>query len=485
VNRLWRWAPWMVLVAVVAALLAIGSHRSSHPTLDARVMHIANEVRCPVCNGETAAQSSAPASVQIRTEIRQELEAGQTSNQILAGLVRAYGSGILEKPQSTGVGLIVWVAPVVATVLAAAVLVFAFIRWRRRASPDDWRDEEESDPAEATVGAHLNGIGSGARPERAPTVGADSTPGPVPASVQAGSVTASARAAQGSASVQAAQGSLDEALTAVVVPAAAVASVQSTRSSAGPAAVGVRSASLQAGAGAVGSGETVGSGGAAAPVGLGEAVGSGGAAAPVGLGEAVETRDAVDTRDAGAPAGRRVFEGPRWLRAALIGLAVCLIAGGAGWAVAASSNTRLPGQTITGQALGSQAIAEDMQTAQADAARGNAVAAIKEYQKILRADPNQVDALTGEGWLLVQTAEPSLLQQGIGLLGSAEQSDPSYPPAHLYRGLAFLGEADYSDAIPEFQWYLGHNPDPTVGPEVRQDLREAQAAAATAKAPTR
>ena len=162
----------------------------------------------------------------------------------------------------------------------------------------------------------------------------------------------------------------------------------------------------------------------------------------------------------------------------MIGVGVCLIAGGAGWAVAESSQTRLPGQTVTGQALGSEAIAQDMQTAQDDAAKGNAVAAIKEYQKILQTDPNQVDALTAEGWLLVQTAQPSLLQQGIQLLATAEKADPSYAPAHLYRGLAFLGEADYSDAVPEFQWYLAHQPDPSITADVRQDLRQAQAGVA-------
>jgi cytochrome c-type biogenesis protein CcmH len=434
VSRYWRWGPWVVLVALAVSLLAIGSHRSSHPTLDAQVMHIANEVRCPVCDGETAAQSSAPASVQIRSQIRQELLAGEPSDQILAGLVRDYGSGILEKPQSSGVGLVVWVVPVVATVLAAAALAWAFIRWRRRAQPSGKLDDG------AMAGSN-GGLTAGANGSPVPPSGSIEAPAPL-------SVRSPASAAQPPALVSAQPpASLDEALAAVVAPATAVASVQSSGSS-GLSGLPSRSVTPTADA----------------------------QDPDVGPSPALNGAGPVAPGDPGHPARKR----QQWLRGILIGVGVCLIAGGAGWAVAESSKTRLPGQTITGQALGSETIAQDMQTAQADAAKGNAVAAIEEYQKILQTDPNQVDALTGEGWLLVQTAEPSLLQQGIQLLGQAEQADQSYAPAHLYRGLALLGEADYADAVPEFQWYLGHQPDPSIAPEVRQDLQQAQAAAAKA-----
>ena len=135
-RRWWRWLPWLVLGAVAVAVLAVGTHRTEHPTLQQQTMHIAGLVRCPVCEGETAAQSAAPASVAIRNQISQELGAGQSQAQILAGLVAAYGPGILEKPSAQGVGLLVWVLPVVAVVAAVAGLALAFSRWRpRRAGP--------------------------------------------------------------------------------------------------------------------------------------------------------------------------------------------------------------------------------------------------------------------------------------------------------------------------------------------------------------
>jgi hypothetical protein len=50
----------------------------------------------------------------------------------------------------------------------------------------------------------------------------------------------------------------------------------------------------------------------------------------------------------------------------------------------------------------------------------------------------------------------------------------------VYRGIALLGEGDYTDAIVELQWYLGHQPAPSLKPEVVQALAKAKAEQAAA-----
>jgi cytochrome c-type biogenesis protein CcmH/NrfG len=142
--------------------------------------------------------------------------------------------------------------------------------------------------------------------------------------------------------------------------------------------------------------------------------------------------------------------------------------------VVANSATRAPGQEITGRILEPTALRADLQAAEHKAQSGDVLGAIKAYQKILDSDPNQPQALVGEGWLLAETQQPALLQRGITMLTSAEKADPSYPAAHVYRGIALLSEDDYADCIPELQWYLGHNPDPQLAARVRQALSQAQ-----------
>lgn len=130
-----RWGPWAAIVIVVVGAGVFGGHRSHHPTLDQRTTSLAAQVRCPVCNGETVAESDTPPSVAIRSQIRDELAGGERPARILAGLTGVYGPGILEKPQARGVGLLVWVLPILGVAAAVVGLVVAFRRWRPTTGP--------------------------------------------------------------------------------------------------------------------------------------------------------------------------------------------------------------------------------------------------------------------------------------------------------------------------------------------------------------
>lgn len=137
-----RLVPWIALVVVVVGALAIGAGRGGgHRDLESHVRHVAAQVKCPTCQGLSAAESDAAASQSIRDEIRKRIQDGQSDGQIKAYLVSRYGKDILLKPEATGVSGLVWALPVVAVVCGAAGLAFAFVRWRSRAraiaTPDD------------------------------------------------------------------------------------------------------------------------------------------------------------------------------------------------------------------------------------------------------------------------------------------------------------------------------------------------------------
>jgi len=128
VKRALRFA---VPLLVVFVALAIGASGSDAPGTDAeRSQAIAGSVRCPTCAGQSIASSDAPAAAQIRAEIDRRVAAGESDDQIEAALVGAYGDGILLTPPSSGVAGLVWVLPVAGLVLAIAILVVAFRRWR-------------------------------------------------------------------------------------------------------------------------------------------------------------------------------------------------------------------------------------------------------------------------------------------------------------------------------------------------------------------
>lgn len=128
--RGWRWLPLLAVVVAGVVALGIGSHRTSHPTLEQETTSIASAVRCPVCSGETAAESQTTDAQNIRRTIKQDLEAGRSRQQILAQLVAAYGVSELERPPVRGFNLVLWLLPGVVVAAAVAGLVVVFRRWR-------------------------------------------------------------------------------------------------------------------------------------------------------------------------------------------------------------------------------------------------------------------------------------------------------------------------------------------------------------------
>ena len=138
-----RWLPLAALLIVLAATLAVGTMRGGGPhTITERVHHITAQLRCPVCEGETVADSNALISQDIRTAVQARVEAGESNARITAYIIQQY-PGTRLVPPAHGVGLIVWLLPVLGFAVAAAGLVAAFIRWRKRggltASEDDRR----------------------------------------------------------------------------------------------------------------------------------------------------------------------------------------------------------------------------------------------------------------------------------------------------------------------------------------------------------
>ncbi len=107
---------------------------ASDPVLEARVMVIAEELRCLVCQNETIAASHADLAVDLRAQIRSKLAQGQTSQQILDFMVERYGDFVLYRPPLKPLTLLLWVGPFVLLLLAAGVLALNVRRLRRSAT---------------------------------------------------------------------------------------------------------------------------------------------------------------------------------------------------------------------------------------------------------------------------------------------------------------------------------------------------------------
>jgi cytochrome c-type biogenesis protein CcmH len=126
---------WLAMAAVLAVALAVGVADDGGPhTPEERARSLAETVACPACDGQSVAESDAAASRGIRTLIAERIEQGASDDAIRDELVATWGESILLTPDSSGVGGLVWVLPVVALVLALTGVGYVFWRWRGMAA---------------------------------------------------------------------------------------------------------------------------------------------------------------------------------------------------------------------------------------------------------------------------------------------------------------------------------------------------------------
>ena len=122
---------WSGAAALVVGAIVWAAWPSSGPATPAsRARELATELRCPDCQALSVADSVSSSAEAIRADLLRRTTAGESDAEIRQVYVNRYGESILLKPTSTGLGLLVWVLPVVALALAAVGLGLAFAKWR-------------------------------------------------------------------------------------------------------------------------------------------------------------------------------------------------------------------------------------------------------------------------------------------------------------------------------------------------------------------
>lgn len=117
------------------------------PVLEERLMNLSRELRCLVCQNETLADSRADLAVDLRNEIREQMKAGKTDQEIIAFLTARYGDFVLYRPPVKATTYLLWFGPFV-LLLGGLFLLFRYLKQRRQLitekplSADQRRDVE-------------------------------------------------------------------------------------------------------------------------------------------------------------------------------------------------------------------------------------------------------------------------------------------------------------------------------------------------------
>ena len=135
-------AAWWLAV-ITSVMAGEAKPMSNDPVLEARVMVIAEELRCLVCQNETIAASHADLAVDLRSQIRIKLSQGQSNQQILDFMVARYGDFVLYRPPLKASTVLLWVGPFALLLLAAGVLAFNIRRHRGTANSSSMTEAEQ------------------------------------------------------------------------------------------------------------------------------------------------------------------------------------------------------------------------------------------------------------------------------------------------------------------------------------------------------
>lgn len=120
----------VLLLVALSASLVDGVRAQSRQPSDDEVNAIAKKLYCPVCPNTPLDVCETQACKDWRDEIRTQLSVGWDEEQILSYFVERYGERVLAEPQRSGFTSLVWILPVVGTLLGFGIVAQALRTWR-------------------------------------------------------------------------------------------------------------------------------------------------------------------------------------------------------------------------------------------------------------------------------------------------------------------------------------------------------------------
>jgi len=119
-----------LLSSVAMAQVQEEERPSDDPVIEQRLAKLSKELRCLQCQNQTLADSPAGLAADLRREIREQMKAGKSDQEIVAFLTQRYGDFILYRPRVTFTTYLLWFGPF-ALLLGGLYVLFTYIRQRR------------------------------------------------------------------------------------------------------------------------------------------------------------------------------------------------------------------------------------------------------------------------------------------------------------------------------------------------------------------
>ena len=126
------------LLVLILSLLVINVARAADsapvaddPQLDKRVMELAENLRCLVCQNQTIADSPAELATDLKKQIREKMKLGMSDRDIIDYMVARYGDFVLYRPPLKATTMLLWFGPLLFLAAGLAALYYRLARRRK------------------------------------------------------------------------------------------------------------------------------------------------------------------------------------------------------------------------------------------------------------------------------------------------------------------------------------------------------------------
>ena len=128
---------YYLIVGIVLSFMMINCFYNEYGELtenEIRYLDLETKIKCPICPAETIAESNTKISKDLKDFVKSKIKEGWTDEQIISFLVNKYGIEILASPDKKGIGLFLWIIPILILIIAFAIFLFLYFNVRQKRS---------------------------------------------------------------------------------------------------------------------------------------------------------------------------------------------------------------------------------------------------------------------------------------------------------------------------------------------------------------
>lgn len=145
---------WAIVLVFSGTIVAKEAQPNEDPKIEQRMKALTEQLRCLVCQNETLADSRADLAEDLRRQIREQMKAGKSDQEIIAFLTDRYGDFVLYNPPVKKTTYLLWFGPFVLLIGGTGVL-YRYLKRRRELIQDKPLTADERKRAEEILRSEM------------------------------------------------------------------------------------------------------------------------------------------------------------------------------------------------------------------------------------------------------------------------------------------------------------------------------------------